>query len=343
VRETAKRERSGEMKGVDKAAALLVTLGTEVAAQIFRYLDEDEIEKISLRISSLKKITPEMRANAFREAYNYILAREYVEQGGFEFAKAVLTQALGEEEARRILERIKRALEGNPFEFLDKADPEQLITLLANEHPQVVSLILANLSPEQASAVFQGLPEEMRYEVAKRVAFMENITSDVLELLRSSLKSRLSTMLSKTSKIGGPEFMAEILNRVDSSVEKEVLKKLEEENPELAEKIKSLMFVFDDLLMLDDRDMQKLIRNIKDTRDLVLALKGATDELKEKFFRNMTQRMALMIKEDMEIMGRVPLREVEAAQQRIIQVAKELEEAGEIVLVRRGGGEEVFI
>jgi len=298
VRETAKRERSGEMKGVDKAAALLVTLGTEVAAQIFRYLDEDEIEKISLRISSLKKITPEMRANAFREAYNYILAREYVEQGGFEFAKAVLTQALGEEEARRILERIKRALEGNPFEFLDKADPEQLITLLANEHPQVVSLILANLSPEHASAVFQGLPEEMRSEVA---------------------------------------------NRVDSSVEKEVLKKLEEENPELAEKIKSLMFVFEDLLMLDDRDMQKLIRNIKDTRDLVLALKGATDELKEKFFRNMTQRMALMIKEDMEIMGRVPLREVEAAQQRIIQVAKELEEAGEIVLVRRGGGEEVFI
>ncbi|RKY00984.1 flagellar motor switch protein FliG [Candidatus Poribacteria bacterium] len=286
------------MKGVDKAAALLVTLGTEVAAQIFRYLDEDEIEKISLRISSLKKITPEMRANAFREAYNYILAREYVEQGGFEFAKAVLTQALGEEEARRILERIKRALEGNPFEFLDKADPEQLITLLANEHPQVVSLILANLSPEHASAVFQGLPEEMRSEVA---------------------------------------------NRVDSSVEKEVLKKLEEENPELAEKIKSLMFVFEDLLMLDDRDMQKLIRNIKDTRDLVLALKGATDELKEKFFRNMTQRMALMIKEDMEIMGRVPLREVEAAQQRIIQVAKELEEAGEIVLVRRGGGEEVFI
>lgn len=331
------------MKGVEKAAALLVTLGTEATAQIFKYLEEDEIERISLQISNLRKITPQMRASVLREAYNYILAREYVEQGGFEFAKDALTQAMGEEEARRILERVKRALEGNPFEFLDKADPEQLITLLANEHPQVVSLILANLSPEQASAVFQGLPEEMRYEVAKRVAFMENITSDVLELLRSSLKSKLSTMLSKTSKMGGPEFMAEILNRVDPSVEKEVLRKLEEEDPELAEKIKSLMFVFDDLLLLEDRDMQKVIRSVKDMRDLALALKGATDELKEKFFRNMTQRMALMVKEEMEIMGRVPLREVEAAQQRIVQVAKELEEAGEIVISKRGGAEEVFI
>jgi len=331
------------LKGVERAAILMVILGAERAAQIYRHLSEDEIEKVSLQVSQLKAVPPGVKLDVLQEVYDHILAKEYVEQGGIEFAKVVLEAALGEERAKRILERIRRSLEGNPFEFLDKADPEQLIMLLENEHPQVVSLILANLSPEQASAVLGGLPDQVRYEVIKRIANMESITPDVLELLRTSLQTRISTMMGGTAKVGGPELVAEILNRVDSNVEKSVLEKLEEEDPELAEQVKNLMFVFDDFMLLDDRDLQKVIRAVKDNRDLILALKGATEELKEKFFKNMSQRMALMIKEDMEVMGRVPLREVEAAQQRIIQVAKELDEAGEIVLQRRGAEEEVFI
>lgn len=332
-----------ELKGVEKAAILLVTLGAERAAQIYKHLKEDEIEKVSIQITQLKAVSPDVKLEVLREVYNDILAREYVEQGGLDFAKSALANAMGEERAKRILERVQRSLEGNPFEFLDKADPEQLIMLLENEHPQVISLILANLSPEQASAVLGGLPDQVRYEVIKRIASMESITPDVLELLRTSLQTRISTMMGGTAKVGGPELVAEILNRVDSNVEKSVLEKLEKEDPELAEQVKNLMFVFDDFMLLDDRDLQKVIRSVKDNRDLVLALKGATEELKEKFFKNMSQRMALMLKEDMEVMGRVPLREVEAAQQRIIQVAKELDEAGEIVLQRRGAEEEVFI
>jgi len=332
-----------ELKGVEKAAILLVTLGAERAAQIYKHLNEDEIERVSIQITQLKAVSPEVKLEVLREVYNDILAREYVEQGGLDFAKSALANAMGEERAKRILERVQRSLEGNPFEFLDKADPEQLIMLLENEHPQVISLILANLSPEQASAVLGGLPDQVRYEVIKRIANMESITPDVLELLRTSLQTRISTMMGGTAKVGGPELVAEILNRVDSNVERSVLEKLEEEDPELAEQVKNLMFVFDDFMLLDDRDLQKVIRAVKDNRDLALALKGATEELKEKFFKNMSQRMALMIKEDMEVMGRVPLREVEAAQQRIIQVAKELDEAGDIVLQRRGAEEEVFI
>jgi flagellar motor switch protein FliG len=332
-----------KLKGVEKAAILMITLGAERAAQIYKHLNEDEIEKVSLQISQLRAVSPDVKLEVLREVYDDILAREYVEQGGFDFAKSALANALGEDEARRILERVRRSLEGNPFEFLDKADPEQLIVLLENEHPQVISLILANLSPEQASAVLQGLPDDVRYEVIKRIANMESITPDVLELLRTSLKTRISTMMSGTSKVGGPELVAEILNRVESNVEKSVLGKLEEEDPELAEQVKNLMFVFDDFMLLDDRDLQKVIRSVKDNRDIALALKGATKELQEKFFKNMSQRAALMIKEDMEVMGRVPLREVEAAQQRVIQAAKELDEAGEIVLQRRGAKEEVFI
>ncbi|WP_084532210.1 flagellar motor switch protein FliG [Acetomicrobium flavidum] len=336
-------ERRGRgLKGREKAAMLLVSLGPEVASKVYKNLDESTIEMLTMEIAGLRKIQSSQREEVLREAQELLLAKEYMTQGGVDYAKKLLEASLGPERAQEILRRITASLQVRPFDFIRQTDPQQILAFVQNEHPQTIALIISYMEPKQAAQVMSGLPPNLQVEVAKRIASMERVTPEVLREVERVLERKVSTVLSQDFTIaGGLDALVAIINNADRATERNIMEKLEEEDPELAEEVKKRLFVFEDILGLDDRSLQRVLRDV-DMKDVALALKGASEALREKFFKNLSKRAVEMLKEDMEYMGPVRVRDVEEAQQKIVNVIRALEEAGEIVIAR-GGEEELIV
>ncbi|HHT72461.1 MAG TPA: flagellar motor switch protein FliG [Firmicutes bacterium] len=331
-----------EMDGKQKAAVLLVSLGPELSAQIYRHLRDEEIEILTREIANTGNIRSGIRDEVFSEFYDMYIAREYVEQGGIDYARELLEKALGAARAEAILARLVSTLKARPFSFARKTDPNQLLNFIQNEHPQTIALILAYLNPEQAGMILSALPPETQVDVAKRIAMLDRTTPEILKEIEDTLEQRLSAFaIEDYTMAGGIDSAVEILSLVDRTTEKTILDALEEDDPELAEAILKRMFVFEDIITLDDRAIQKVLREI-DTRDLALALKTASEEVAGRIYKNMSKRAADMLKEDIEFMGPVRLRDIEEAQQKIVSTIRRLEEAGEII-ISRGGEDEIVV
>ena len=334
---------SKDITGVQKAAILLLSLPEEAAAEILKRLDRDAVEEVTKEIASLENVPPEICNKIVEEFYNLALAQSYAEQGGILLAKKLLEKSLPKEEAENIMEQIEQTVNATPFSFLQKAESDNLLTFIQDEHPQTIALILSHLHPDKASEILAGLNQDKQLEVVMRIARMEHTNPEVIREVEKGLESRLSDIVSQTfEKAGGVETVAEILNLADRSTEKAILEQLENADPELVEEIRKLMFVFEDINLVDDRGIQTVLKEV-DNADLALALKTASDELKEKIFRNMSERAAAMIKDEMEFMGPVKLADVEMAQQKIVDIVRRLDDAGEIVIAGRGGAGDIVV
>lgn len=342
---TKNNEKSGELKisGARKTAVLLVSLDRATSAKILAQLEPDVVESVTREIAHLKSVSTEERQLVVEEFHALALARSYMDTGGLPYAKALVAQSLPAEHAARIIEQIERAFYSKPFNFLQKAETESLLTFIVDEHPQTIALILAHLPAEKASEILGGLSDEKKIEVVSRISHMEQTSPEVIKEVEHSLEQRLQGMMSDgLARVGGVEAVAEILNLCDRSTEKAILESLEQDDPELVERIRRLMFVFEDILLVNDRGVQAFLKEIE-TADLVLALRTATEDLKEKIFANMSERAAQNIKEEMEFMGPVRLHDVESAQQKIVDVVRRLEEAGEIIIAGRGGDSDMIV
>lgn len=338
----AETKKKAALTGEQKAAALLISLGPELAAKIYQHLKEETVEQVTLQIANLRKITPEEKDAVMQEVLNIAAAQEYISQGGVEYAHEILEKALGANKAMEIINRLQGSLQMTPFDYIKRTDPQQLLNFIQAEHPQTIALILAHLTSDHAAIILGALPTDIQVDVATRIAILDRAAPDVVMEIERVLERRISSIFTQEfTAAGGVRSLAEVLNRADRSTEKAIMERLEEVNPELAEEVKRLMFVFDDLVALDNRTIQQILREV-DAKDLALALKGAKEEVKDHILKNMSSRAKAMIQEDMDVMGPVRLKHAEEAQQKIINVVRQLEEMGEIV-VARGGEEEVMI
>jgi len=320
----------------------MISLGPELSGEVFKHLTDDEIERLTLEIASLRRIDNETRSEVLEEFHEMVMAQEYISRGGIEYARELLEKGLGPQKAAEIIHRLTASLQVRPFDFARKTDPAQLLNFIQQEHPQTIALILAYLHPDQAGQILSALPAELQVEVAKRLATLDRTSPEVLEEVEATLERRLSAFATQDyTAAGGIDAAVDILNRVDRTTEKTIIDALEEEDPELAEEIKKRMFVFEDIVLLSDRDIQMIIREV-DSADWALALKTASEEVAQRIFKNMSKRAAEMLKEEMEYLGPVRLRDVEEAQQKIVSIIRRLEEVGEIVVVR-GGEDELVV
>lgn len=330
------------LTGKQKAAILLISLGPDVSASVYKHLSEEEIEKLTLEISGVKKVETEAKEDILEEFHNIAIAQDYISQGGIGYAKTVLEKALGSEQASAIINRLTSSLQVKPFDFARRADAAQILNFIQNEHPQTIALILSYLEPQQAGQILSELPQEVQADIARRIALMDGTSPEVISEVEAILERKLSaTVTQDYTQTGGVEAVVEVLNGVDRSTEKTILDALEIQDPELAEEIKKRMFVFEDIVTLDGRSIQRVIRDC-DNEDLLLSLKVSSDEVKEVVFRNMSNRMVETLKEEMEFMGPVRLRDVEEAQSRIVAVIRRLEDSGEIIIAR-GGGDDIIV
>jgi flagellar motor switch protein FliG len=330
------------LSGVTKAAILLMALKGDVASRVLKLLDDELIEEVSREIAQLDMVDQQVRGQVIEEFYNLALARQYVEVGGLHYARTLLQKALGPEDARRILSVIEHQVYEQPFAFLSKTDSENLMTFIQDEHPQTIALVLAHMSATKAAEVLMGLPNAKQLEVVSRVANMEQTNPEVIKEVERGLEARLAGITSqRLMKVGGVESVAEMLNLADRATERSIMEGLEQQDPELVEQIRRLMFVFEDILLVNDKGIQAVLKEI-DNDELALALKTASDELKNKIFSNMSERAATLIREDMDYMGPVRLKDVEAAQQKIVDVVRRLEDAGEIIISGRGGEKDMI-
>jgi len=331
-----------ELTGRQKAAIFLVTVGSEVSAEIFKHLREDEIETLTFEIARLDNIDSEDRDKVLQEFQELMMAQDFITSGGIDYARELLEKAVGSQKAVDIINRLTSSLQVRPFDFIRRTAPTHLLNFIQQEHPQTIALILAYLEPQKASVILSNLPHEVQSDVAKRVATMDRTSPEVLREVERVLEKKLSTLSSEDyTSAGGVESIVEILNLVDRSTEKSIIESLEEEDPELAEDIKKRMFVFEDIVMLDDRAIQKVMREV-DTAELAKALKSVDSEVQDKIYRNMSKRAATLLKEDMEYMGPIRMKDVEEAQQKIVSIIRKLEEQGEIV-VARGTEDELVV
>ncbi|RFU71284.1 flagellar motor switch protein FliG [Peribacillus saganii] len=338
----SKREKKGELTGKQKAAILLISLGPDVSASVYKHLSEEEIERLTLEISGVRKVDSSEKEEVLEEFHNIALAQDYITQGGIGYAKQVLEKALGSDQAAAIINRLTSSLQVRPFDFARKADPAQILNFIQNEHPQTIALILSYLDPAQAGQILSELSQEVQADIARRIAIMDSTSPEIINEVEQILERKLSaTVTQDYTQTGGIEAVVDVLNGVDRSTERTILDALEIQDPELAEEIKKRMFVFEDIVTLDGRAIQRVIRDA-DNEDLKLALKVASEEVKEIVFKNMSKRMVDTFQEEMEYMGPVRLRDVEEAQSRIVAVIRRLEESGEIV-VARGGGDDIIV
>lgn len=342
----AKRGKQGdeqvkEYKGLTKVAVFLLAVGAEAAGVILKNMDRETVEELTREIASLGVVPPEVRDKVLEEFYNVALAKQYASEGGLAYARSVLERALPKDEAGRIMEQIEHQVHQQPFSFIQKAETENLLMFMQDEHPQTIALILAHLPSSKGSEILAGLPPAKQIEVVTRVANMEQTNPEVIREVEAGLSQRLAGIVSQQfQKVGGVEAVAEMLNLAGRATEKGILETLESEDPELVEQIRRLMFVFEDILLVNDKGIQAVLKEI-DHDELSLALKTASPEMKEKIFSNMSERAAQLIKEEMEYMGPVRLGDVEAAQQRIVDVVRRLEDAGQIILQGRGDSDVV--
>lgn len=337
----AKKNGNG-LDGIQKSAILLITLGPEKSAEIFKHLREDEIEQLTLEIANTSSVSPKTKEEVLNEFYQVCLAQQYIAEGGISYAKELLEKALGSDKAKDVIGRLTASLQVRPFEFIRKTDPGQLLNFIQDEHPQTIALILSYLSPSQSSQIVSSLPLEKQADVAKRIAMMDRTSPDVIKEVESVLERKLASLVNQDyTIIGGVDAIVEILNAVDRGTERNILETLEIEEPELADEIRRKMFVFEDILSLDDRAIQRVLKDV-DNNDLAIALKNANEEVQSVIFNNLSKRLATMIKEDMEFMGPVRLKDVEEAQQKIVNIIRKLEDSAEIV-ISRGGGDEIIV
>lgn len=332
-----------DLTATQKAAISLVAFGTEVASLVLKTLNEEELEKLTVEIANLREVPPDVEEKVIAECHDIFMARQYVSKGGVDFAREILEKAVGSRQALDILNRLESSLRTSGFNLLKNIDAKHLVNFIQNEHPQTISLILTQLMPNQAAAVLAELPPELQSEVALRVASMEKISPEVLKEVESTLESHFQNTGGRDLSVsGGAKTIAEILNLIESAAEKNILRAIEGENPGLAAEIKNLMFVFDDLVLLDDRSVQRLLKEVE-SKDLAISLKAASDEVKNKIFANVSERVAVLIKEEMEFMGPMRLSDVESAQQRIVESIRRLEEEGRIVVAGRVGKEDIIV
>lgn len=338
-----KVESIGEVSGVRKAAILLLALRQDVAAKLLGGLDRERVEEVSREIASLSTVAPELREEIIFEFYNLVLARQYVDQGGLAYARSLLVRTLPAEEAKRIISTIEHSVHEQPFSFLQKTEKENLLTFLQEEHPQTIALVLSHLPPSMAADILVGLPTERQVEVATRIANMDQTSPDVIKEVERGLEKRLAGLVSERfERVGGVQAVAEILNLAGRAAEKAILEGLEEQEPQLVEDIRRLMFVFEDILRVNDKGIQAVLKEVGN-EELALALRTASEELKQKIFKNMSERAAQLIKEEMDFMGPVRLSDVEAAQQKVVDVVRRLEDAGEVVVAGKGGDKDLVV
>ncbi|MGE8204084.1 flagellar motor switch protein FliG [Heyndrickxia sp. NPDC080065] len=330
------------LSGKQKAAILLISLGPDVSASVYKHLSEEEIEKLTLEISGVKRVDSLTKEDILDEFHNIALAQDYISQGGIGYAKTVLEKALGQEQATTIINRLTSSLQVRPFDFARRADPGQILNFIQSEHPQTIALILSYLEPAKAGQILSELPQNVQADIARRIALMERTSPEVISEVETILEQKLSaTVTQDYTQTGGLESVVEVLNGVDRSTEKTILDALEIQDPELAEEIKKRMFVFEDIVTLDNRSIQRIIRECEN-EDLLLSLKVSSDEVKDVVYRNMSTRMVETFKEEMEYMGPIRLKDVEEAQSRIVSIIRRLEDAGEIIIAR-GGGDDIIV
>jgi len=330
------------LTGRQKAAILLISLGPEVSAQIFKHLRDEEIEQLTLEIANVRKVDAAEKETILAEFHQICMAQEFISQGGITYAREILEKALGPQKAVDIINRLTATLQVRPFDFARKADPAQILNFIQNENSQTIALVLSYLQAEQSSMILSSLPQDKQAEVAKRIALMDSTSPEIINQVERVLEQKLSaTVTQDYTSAGGIESIVQILNGVDRGTERTILDSLEIQDPELAEEIKKRMFVFEDIVNIDNRSIQRIIRDIENT-DLQLALKVASEEVREVIFRNMSKRMVETFREEMEYMGPVRLRDVEEAQTRIVSTIRRLEEAGEVIIAR-GGGDDVIV
>ena len=336
--------RMGEdrISGLQKAAILLIALGPERSAGVFKHLKEEEIEELTLEIANTRSITPQVKEDVINEFYEVCLAQQYIAEGGISYAKELLEKALGTEKAMDVIGKLTASLQVKPFEFIRKTDAQQLLNFIQDEHPQTIALILSYLSASQAAMLISALPPDKQSDVAKRIAVMDRTSPEIIKEVERVLESKLASLVNQDyTIIGGVDAVVEILNAVDRGTEKHILESLEIEEPELADEIRKKMLVFEDILLLDDRAIQRVLRDVP-TDDLALALKSTNEQVQNAIFNNMSKRLAVMIKEDMEFMGPVRMKDVEEAQQKVVNIIRKLEDSGEII-ISRGGGDEIVV
>ena len=335
-------EKNSDMTGVQKAAILLITLGPEKSSEIFKHLKEDEIEELTLEIANTRSVPPDVKEAVINEFYQVCLAQQYIAEGGIGYAKELLEKSLGVDKAADVITRLTASLQVRPFEFIRKTEPSQVLNFIQDEHPQTIAMILSYLSAQQSALILSALSSEKQADVAKRIAMMDRTSPEVIKEVERVLEKKLSSIVSQDyTMAGGVDAIVSILNTVDRGTEKRIMESLEIEEPELAEEIRKKMFVFEDIMLLDDRAIQRVLREVEN-KDIAVALKGANEEVQNVIFKNLSQRLAAMIKEDMEYMGPVRMNDVEEAQQKIVGVIRKLEDAGEIV-ISRGGGDDLVV
>ncbi|MBP3594016.1 MAG: flagellar motor switch protein FliG [Lachnospiraceae bacterium] len=331
-----------DLNGVQKAAILLITLGPDKAANVFKHLKEDEIEQLTLEIANTRSVSQSLKEEVLDEFYEVCLAQQYIAEGGIGYAKDLLEKALGAEKAMEVIGKLTASLQVRPFEFIRKIDASQILNFIQDEHPQTIALILSYLSTGQASTIISQLSQDKQADVAKRIAQMDRTSPDVIKEVERVLERKLSSLANQDYTLaGGVDAIVEILNTVDRGTEKHIMETLEIDEPELADEIRKKMFVFEDILTLDDRSIQRVLREV-DNNELAVALKSANEDVQNAIFNNLSKRLATMIREDMDFMGPVRMKDVEEAQQKIVNIIRKLEDSGEIV-TSRGGGDELVV
>ncbi len=331
-----------ELSGLQKAAILLITLGPDKSANVFKFLKEEEIEQLTLEIANTRSINQTLKEEVLDEFYEVCLAQQYISEGGIDYAKSLLEKALGGDKAVEVIGKLTASLQVRPFEFVRKTDATQLLNFIQDEHPQTIALILSYLSTSQAAAIVAALPQDKQPDVAKRIAQMDRTSPDVIKEVENVLEKKLANLVNQDFTIaGGVDAVVDILNTVDRGTEKHIMETLEIDEPELADEIRKKMFVFEDILTLDDRSIQRVMHEV-DNNEIAVALKNANEDVQAAIFNNMSKRLAQMIKEDMEFMGPVRMKDVEEAQQKIVNIIRKLEDSGEIIIAR-GGGDELVV
>ncbi len=331
-----------QFSGKQKAAIFLLAIGPDMASDVMKTLGDAEVDTITYEIARLDKITPEVKEQVLQEFQELMMAQDFITRGGIDQARSILEKALGSQKAMDIVNRLTSSLQVRPFDFVRRQDPSHLLNFIQNEHPQTIALILSYLDANKAALTLSALPHQIQADVTRRIAKMDRTSPEILREVERVLERKLSTLSSEDfAAAGGIEAVVEVLNNVDRGTEKGIIEALEDEDPELAEEIKKKMFVFEDIVLLDDKAIQKTLREL-DNQDLAKALKAVDTEVQEKIFRNMSKRAASLLREDMDFMGPVRLKDVEESQQKIVNIIRKLEEEGEIV-VARAGEEELVV
>lgn len=330
-----------QITGLQKVAILLISLGSDISAKILKQnFHEEDIEKISQQISLIDRIPTELQSLVIDEFIQLTRARQYLAAGGLDYARDMLEKAIGKEKAARILDKVSLTIKNRPFAAIRKADPRHLFNFIKGEHPQTIALVLTYLHPEQASLILSSLEPETQADIARRIALIDRVSPEVLKNIEKVLERKLSMVTTHDEPMGGVKLLVEILNKVDRATEKTILEELEVKDPDLADNVRKMLFVFEDIVKLPDASIQRVLREV-DSKDLAKAIKGSNEEVAEIIYKNMSKRAADMLRDEIRYMGPVRLRDVEESQQRIVQIIRQLDESGEIIIAR--GGEDAIL